>query len=87
MIRRASRSIQTVDEYLKGELTSEVRHEYVSGQVHAMVGASSAHNIISLNLAAELRQHLRGGKCQVFISDVKVRISVLQDERFYYPDV
>jgi Uma2 family endonuclease len=87
MVKQAPRSILTVEEYLKGELTSEVRHEYANGQVYAMVGASSAHNIISLNLAAELRQYLRGGKCQVFISDMKVRISTVQDERFYYPDV
>lgn len=33
----------TPQEYLEGELRSEVRHEYVDGQVYAMVGASRAH--------------------------------------------
>ncbi len=70
MVKQAQRSILALDEYLKGELTSEVRHEYTNGQVYAMLGAIPAHNIISLNLAAELRQHLHGGKCQVFISDM-----------------
>ncbi len=38
----------------RGEQRSEVRHEYVTGQVYAMVGASRAHNTISLNLAKAL---------------------------------
>ena len=29
----------SVDEYLEGELVSQVKHEYVAGAVFAMVGA------------------------------------------------
>jgi hypothetical protein len=36
-----------VDDYLAGELQSEVRHEYVAGQVYAMVGASDRHGLIA----------------------------------------
>lgn len=72
-----------IEEYLDGEEHSEVRHEYVAGSVYAMVGSSSAHNAIALNLATALRAHLRGGDCRVFMSDMKVRIG----EVFYYPDV
>jgi hypothetical protein len=32
----------SVDEYINGELRSEIRHEYVDGQVYAMGGASRA---------------------------------------------
>ena len=75
----------SVDEYLEGEKTSPIRHEYIAGQVYAMAGVSIRHNLIALNLASRLRVHLRGGPCRVFISDVKARIEAL--DLFYYPDV
>jgi Uma2 family endonuclease len=52
-----------------------------------MVGASDTHNLISMNLAAALHQHLRDAPCQVFMSDMKVRLSIAGDDVFYYPDV
>ena len=77
----------TVEDYLAGELHSDVRHEYIDGQVYAMVGASTAHNIITLNLAAELRAYLRGTPCRVFMTDMKLRIRLQNKECFYYPDI
>jgi Uma2 family endonuclease len=73
----------TPEEYLKGELYSHIRHEYVNGEIYAMVGASEAHNLIAGNLHAALHQHLRGTPCRVFMSDMKVRIG----DVFYYTDV
>ncbi len=35
----------TVEEYLEGELLSDVRHEYFDGSVWAMAGGSDRHNI------------------------------------------
>lgn len=77
----------TAEEYLAGEPRSEVRHEYLGGVVYAMAGASAEHNIISLNLAAALRSHLRGRPCATFMADVKVRLRVANDDIFYYPDI
>lgn len=77
----------SVEEYLKGELASEIKHEYVGGQVYAMTGVSAAHNLIAGNLFAALRRHLGGGRCQVFIADVKVRLRVAEEDVFYHPDV
>src|SRR5436190_24158707 len=76
----------SVEDYLAGEETSEIKHEYVGGVVYAMAGASKQHNLIALNIYTALRQRLRGG-CRAFVSDVKVRIETLGDEVFYYPDV
>lgn len=73
----------TPEEYLEGEKHSDVRHEYIAGQVYAMVGASRNHNQIAGNLYAALNTHLRNQPCQVFISDMKVRVA----EVFYYPDL
>jgi len=74
-------------EYLEGEKVARVRHEYVDGDVYAMVGGTKAHNLISLNLARILHGHLRKTPCRVFSSDVKVHVAWDWRERFYYPDV
>jgi Uma2 family endonuclease len=74
-----------VDAYLEGEQHSDIRHEYVAGQVFAMAGADEAHNRISGNLFFHLRAATRGTPCGVFISDMKVRVR--SHEGFYYPDV
>lgn len=73
----------TEQQYLQGELQSQIKHEFVQGEVFAMVGASSAHNWISLNVASTLRTHLKGKPCRPYMNDMKVRIA----ENFYYPDV
>jgi Uma2 family endonuclease len=75
----------TVEEYLEMEKSSPVKHEYEDGHIRAMAGATDAHNIISLNIAAVLRSHLRGTPCRTFMADVKARIEAAN--RFYYPDV
>ncbi|MBA4150479.1 MAG: Uma2 family endonuclease [Verrucomicrobia bacterium] len=77
----------SIQEYLEGELHSEIRHEYLGGDVYAMAGASIDHNILSLNIASALRAHLAGKGCRVFMADVKVRLQIANDDIFYYPDV
>ncbi len=47
------------DEYLEGERSAEVRHEYVDGHVYAMAGASDDHNRIAGNIFRELGNALR----------------------------
>jgi Uma2 family endonuclease len=75
----------TVSEYLQLELESEIRHEYIAGEVYAMAGASEEHDLICGNIYVKLRQHLRGSGCRVFSSDMKVKIEEL--DIFYYPDI
>jgi Uma2 family endonuclease len=77
----------SVDDYIEGEQVSEVRHEYIGGQVYAMSGGSEAHNMISLNLASALREHFRGQSCKVFMADMKLRLDIADDDIFYYPDL
>ncbi|MFN5952773.1 MAG: Uma2 family endonuclease [Dolichospermum sp.] len=79
----------TVEEYLELEQTSDIRHEYFAGEVFAMAGGSKEHNIITLNIASRLRSRLRGSSCNVFMSDMKVRINLANENQtiFYYPDV
>lgn len=77
----------SVADYLSGEEASEIRHEYIAGIVYAMGGTSDVHNTSAMNFVASLHPHLRGGKCRVFASDVKVRLLLADQHIFYYPDV
>jgi Uma2 family endonuclease len=77
----------TVEEYLKVEESSDIRHEYVDGEIFAMAGASEEHNLIATNIIALLRPHLRGTPCRAFVSDMKVKVKVQKADIFYYPDL
>jgi Uma2 family endonuclease len=59
----------------------------VDGRIYAMAGASRKHNEICLELAANLKNHLRGGPCRTYIEAVKVQIADDLGEAYYYPDV
>ncbi|ESA36774.1 hypothetical protein N836_05925 [Leptolyngbya sp. Heron Island J] len=75
----------SVDEYLRLEAESPIKHEYIDGQIYAMAGASDSHVTIAGNLFALLRSHIRGTGCRVYISDMKARVDMRN--RFFYPDV
>ena len=77
----------TPEEYLQFEAASPIRHEYVAGEVYAMTGAVPQHNLISIALVSEFRNHLRGGPCRAFMAEVKAHIKSSRDEAYYYPDV
>lgn len=54
-----------------------MKHEYLGGVVSAMAGASEAHHFIAINLTSSLHPQLRGKPCQVFGSEMKVRMPEL----------
>ena len=85
MIASPQQPYLTCDEYLQMEDASNIKHEYIDGQVYAMAGASDPHVTIAGNLFALLRSHVRGSGCRVYIADMKAQIQSLN--RFYYPDV
>lgn len=73
------------DAYLAWEAEQPDKSEYVSGEVFAMVGVRRVHATVGGNVFAALREHLRGSPCQPFISDMKLRVAVV--DAFFYPDV
>ena len=77
----------SAEDYLAGEERAEQKHEYLAGVVYAMAGATNAHNIIAVNLLIALGNQLSGHGCRPFNSDTKVRIRLVDQTRFYYPDV
>ena len=73
----------SLDEYLLGEATAKLRHEFVAGQIFAMAGASERHNRICFAFAEILGPHLRKHGCRGYLNDMKLRTS----NAIYYPDV
>lgn len=71
------------EEYLQGELISEVKHELIDGHVYAMAGASANHERIAGNIYRKFGNHLEDSPCEPFGSDMKLRV----DSNFFYPDV
>ncbi len=77
----------SIEDYLAGELVSQVKHEYLGGTVHAMAGAKMRHNKATMNMSGSLFASLKGKSCQPFNSDTKVKIELPAHVRFYYPDL
>ena len=75
----------SIEDYLEGEKVSEVKHEYVNGEVFAMAGTSKSHNRIIRNIVKKLQTALDGTECETFFVDIKVFVERLN--RFYYPDL
>ncbi len=75
------------EEYFAITDASELRQEYVNGQVCAMADPSDAHETISGNVFGPLHQHLRKHPCRVFSGNKRVRVAFLNRAFHYYPDV
>lgn len=73
----------SVDDYLKVELKSQVKHELIDGHVYAMAGVSANHERIAGNVYRKFGNHLENSPCEPFGSDIKLRVK----DNFFYPDV
>ncbi|OSM04263.1 Uma2 family endonuclease [Magnetofaba australis] len=82
--KRREHALISESEYLEGEQVSDIRHEYVAGEVYAMVGGKVNHVLIAGNVSGELRARLKDQDCMVFQSDMKLRTA---EGSFRYPDV
>jgi Uma2 family endonuclease len=72
-------------EYLALERSAEYKSEYVDGEMVAMTGASRDHVLIVLNLAGELKRQLRQRPCEIYATDMRVRIPATG--LYTYPDI
>jgi Uma2 family endonuclease len=74
----------SVEEYLEGEKLSQLRREFIDGQVFAMAGASKRHNQIIQNIGFRLRTRLQETDCEIYLESIKVRPNAIT---FYYPGI
>jgi Uma2 family endonuclease len=75
----------TIFEYVQLEEYSNVRHEYLDGQIYAMAGGTPEHGTYAANVIGLLTAQLRGRPCRVQTSDVRIRVQSTGLDT--YPDV
>jgi len=75
----------TPEEYLILERQAEYKSEYFNGEIFAMTGASRRHNLVAANVLASLHGQLRKRPCEVYSSDMRVKVS--PTGLYTYPDV
>ena len=81
----AAKSRHTPEQYLAIERAAVFRSEFFRGEMFAMVGASRKHNLIAGNIFGELRQQFKDRKCEVYQSDMRVKVNATGLHT--YPDV
>ena len=75
----------TLQEYFELEATSEERYEYFDGEVFNMSGTSPQHERVLMNMTVKLSNKLERSSCQLFSSNVRVKVPVFPPYR--YPDL
>lgn len=75
----------TYAEYLARAASSDVRLEYLGGEILAMSGGTVEHGRLIARLSSLLSRALEGRPCVVLSSDVRVRVRAA--DRATYPDL
>jgi Uma2 family endonuclease len=75
----------TAEEYLAIDRASDTNHEYINGEILSMTGGSFEHNRLALNIFRALDVPLDSQGCEMFINDVRVKITATG--AYMYPDV
>ena len=75
----------SAEDYLALERRAETRNEFLHGRIFAMAGSSRRHNLITSNLVRELGNRLLDGPCEVYASDMRVKVT--STGLYTYPDV
>ncbi len=81
--QRAQRITET--EYLDLERHAEFKSEFFAGEVFPMSGGTPLHSQIATNLAAELRNQLKGKRCVPYNSDLRLKVEA--SGLLTYPDL
>ena len=84
-MQATARKIEFTDEdYIRLEDKSEIKHEFINGQLYAMAGGSPTHARLGFNAIAAIGARLRGKRCHGASSDQRIKIENSRDK--VYPD-
>ena len=75
----------TIEEYVRLEKYSNLKHEFYDGQIWAMGGGSLEHSRLAAAIIASLTNQLQGRPFVVYTSDARVRVVATGLDT--YPDV
>lgn len=65
----------SIHDYLDAESFTEIKHEYLDGEVVAMGGSSARHGLAVTGLSLAIGPHAARRKgCQLFMADMKLRV-------------
>lgn len=78
------RHLYTEEEYLVLERQAVYRSEYYRGEIFAMAGSSSEHNLMAGNLKTYLHRQLRQRGCRMYL--LEMRLKVAASGLYTYPD-
>ncbi|MBK7994965.1 MAG: Uma2 family endonuclease [Blastocatellia bacterium] len=73
----------TLKEYFEIEKNSNIKHEYVYGEIFSMVGASPNHGRIISAITSSLYPQLINTTCEVFTENMRTRT---HNQIYRYPD-
>lgn len=85
MSEPAHRVRYTYEEYRLFEDTTDVKHEYLDGQILAMAGGTPSHAALAAAVIGNLERQLEGQPCYTLTADLRVRIPATGMAT--YPDV
>lgn len=74
----------TLEEYRAYEDITQIRHEYIDGEIFARTGHTFWHSSINVNAASEIALQTRQTKHRCFSSSLCIKIS---DTKYVYPDM
>ena len=72
----------TVEEYIAFDEETDIRYEYIDGEVIPMTGGTLHHGLVMANASGALWYRLRGSNCHVISSDMRNRVN---PTRYVYP--
>ncbi len=80
-MQATARKYQWSDEdYIAFEAKSDIKHEFIGGEIYAMSGGSPTHARLGFNAIAALGARLRGHRCRGASSDQRIKIENARDK-------
>ena len=73
----------SLENYFDLDEKSEIKHEYIDGEIYAMSGGTATHSKIIYNLGGLLFAQLRDSPCGGYESNLRIKVS---ETRYVYPD-
>ncbi len=74
----------SVEEYFIFDAESEIKHEYIDGEIYAMTGGTGKHSRITTNTIQAIDSKLDHSEYALHSSDMRIGVS---GTRYIYPDL
>ena len=85
MVANRPHARYTIEEYLRLEAYSNIKHEYSGGGIYAMGGGTPEHAAMAARISFAFSRQLVTRRCKVYTSDARVRVVATGLDA--YPDV